>query len=548
MSSQVFVGRPYGALSGVVAALSRAQPATLFWAVLVLHVALWTLVPGLVLGNAPLDVIEGLAWGRAWELGYHKHPPLFAWVAEATMRLSGDRIWSIYLLSQLCIGITFFSVWRLGQRVLRDDRLALIAVLLLEGVYYYGIPSPEFNPLILQMALWALLAWRFHHAIVEDRQTDWLLVGILAGLDILTRYSSGVLLAALGLFLLLHPLTRRLLRSPGPYLALAVAAAIVTPHVIWLIAADFPTLGYVMDRAPKVEQGLLAHLLLPAKFLGAQLAALAPTALLFLALIWPLRRRGGTENRAGATARASDFNRAYLATVTFGPVLIAVLASSLLGVGLRSMWGAQMWAFVGVFALAWWRPANLAPVNLRRFAGFWAATAATTLVVFAAMHILQPIFFDRKKRTAFPGRDLARIVTERWHAEVGTKLPVVIGKVWAAGNVSVYSPDRPAVFIDANEQLSPWIDAARLGESGGVIVWIRRGRDAQDPWQARGWGHQFSAAVVQPPIQLPWHWHAADKRPLEVGWAILYPEHQRISRRLAAVSDSSAEDNLYNWQ
>lgn len=517
--------------------MSRMDAATLFWTALALHVALWTILPSLVLGNAPLDVIEGLAWGRAWELGYHKHPPLFAWVAESAMRLSGDRIWSIYLLSQACVGVTFYSVWRLAQRVLGDDRHALIAVLLLNGVYYYGVPTPEFNPLILQMALWALMVWLFHRAITDNRLTDWFLVGALAGLDILTRYSSGVLLAALGLFLLLHPQTRRLLRSPGPYAALAVAIAIVTPHAVWLIGADFPTLGYVIERAPKTEEGLLAHLLLPAKFLGAQLAALAPAALLLLALIWPARRRVEIGSRASTDVQSSAFDRAFLAAVTLGPVLLAVVASSLLGVGLRSMWGAQMWAFVGVCALAWLRPALL-PAGLRRFAGFWAVTALATLVVFAAMHILQPMFFDRKKRTAFPGRDLARIVTDRWNAEVGTKLPVVVGKIWVAGNVSVYSSDRPSVFIDADERLSPWINSDQLKQTGGVLLWIRRGRGAQDPWQTGNWGKRFSEAVAQPPIQLPWHWDTNGKRPLEVGWAILYPAKQIENQRLARSSDS----------
>jgi hypothetical protein len=544
MSSQVIVERPLGALEALSGSLSRLGPVRQFWAILALHVVLWTVVPSLVLGNAPLDVIEGLAWGRAWELGYHKHPPLFAWLSEATMRLSGDRIWSIYLLSQLCVGITFYSVWRLGLRVLGDPRHALIAVLLLDGVYYYGVPTPEFNPLILQMAFWASIVWLFHRAMIENRSVDWFIVGALAGLDILTRYSSGVLLASLGLFLLLHPRARHLLRGPGPYLALATTIAVAMPHLVWLVGADFPTFGYVLERAPKLEGGLLAHLLPSLKFLGAQLAALASAALLLIVLIWPWRTGDSVEG-AGTIVKSSTFDRAYLAAVSIGPVFIAVLASSLLDVGLRSMWGAQMWAFIGLFALAWWLPI-LRPAGLRRFAGFWALTALTTLAVFAVIHVVQPVFSERKKRTTFPGRDLARIVTDRWHAEVSTPLHFVVGKVWVAGNVSVYSPDRPAVFIDGDEKLSPWIQAEQIKKYGAVLLWVRRGRDARNPWMRSEWSARFNDAVIQTPIQLPWNRLYRDKRPLEIGWAILYPEDRVEGRNIASAHGRSGwGDQIY---
>jgi len=62
-----------------------------------------------------LDIIEGLAWGHERQLGYHKGPPLFAWLVELAAVLSGKQLWLIYLESQICVAVAFFGVWQLGR-------------------------------------------------------------------------------------------------------------------------------------------------------------------------------------------------------------------------------------------------------------------------------------------------------------------------------------------------------------------------------------------------------------------------------------------------
>ena len=40
------------------------------------HLVLWAALPILVCRNLQLDLVEGLALGKEWQLGYWKHPPL----------------------------------------------------------------------------------------------------------------------------------------------------------------------------------------------------------------------------------------------------------------------------------------------------------------------------------------------------------------------------------------------------------------------------------------------------------------------------------------
>ena len=97
---------------------------------------MWSVLPLLVCGNLQLDLAEGLALGREWQLGYWKHPPLPWWTAEAAYWLTGS-IYSVYLLSPLTIVACFYSVWLLARDTIGAFR-GLIAVLALEGIHFYN--------------------------------------------------------------------------------------------------------------------------------------------------------------------------------------------------------------------------------------------------------------------------------------------------------------------------------------------------------------------------------------------------------------------------
>ena len=217
--------------------------ARLFWGFALLHFALWILVPWLTCPNAPVDVIEGYAWGHEWLIGTYKHPPLQAWVLESLAVLTGRAPWAHFMASQLAILVTFIAVWRLGCRT-TDSGRALLGVLLLEGVAYYNFTTPEFNPNVLQLPFWALLAWSFHRAVKENRWFDWVLLGVWAAGGLYTKYTTLLFLGVLALVMLCHPEARRRLRGYGPYVTLGVSAVLFAPHILWFFAHAFQPLGY----------------------------------------------------------------------------------------------------------------------------------------------------------------------------------------------------------------------------------------------------------------------------------------------------------------
>src|SRR5678816_1842439 len=116
-------------LDRIVAAPGRALAV-----ILVFHTVVWTALPTLLYPNLPLDLIEALTYGREWQLGHDKLPPLPWWLVEIVYRALGHDF-AYCLLAQLTVAAALWLVW-LAATPLAGQRGALVAVLIVDGLHY----------------------------------------------------------------------------------------------------------------------------------------------------------------------------------------------------------------------------------------------------------------------------------------------------------------------------------------------------------------------------------------------------------------------------
>src|SRR6266513_1736649 len=270
-------------MPGLIATIER-RPRAAFAAFLALPVVIWTALPALLYPNLPLDLIEALTYGREWQLGYDKLPPLPWWLVELVYRTAGHDV-AYYALAQIAVVLAFAIVW-LTARELVGTVGALVAVLIIDGLHYFHCTVAKFNNDVIQLPLWAFAGYAFHAALRRRRMVHWLLLGITLGLALWAKYFVVVLAAPLVLFLLFDRDARPALATPGPFVALAVALLIMTPHLVWLVRTDFLPFAYASARAAP-SRGLLDHVLHPLMFALGQLAFLLPALLLAAAVVWP---------------------------------------------------------------------------------------------------------------------------------------------------------------------------------------------------------------------------------------------------------------------
>ncbi len=454
-----------GRLSRIVD-FARQRPGALLAWVLALHLVVWTALPILVCPNLALDLAEDLALGKEWQLGYWKHPPLPWWLADLTHRLTG-QIDSIYVLGPLVSVLCLYFVWRLAREV-ADPITALLAVLALEGIHFYNFSAVKFAHDQMQLPFWALTGWFAYRAIARQRALDWIAAGAFLALAFWSKYAAVALAATVGLILLFDPAARPSWRRPGPYLMAAAFLVVLAPNLWWLVENGFKPFFYVDDRAKEAVHWY-QFITFPLRWSASQLFFFVPTIILLAVLF------GGKFPRLPPAG--SNFARRYVTALALGPFLVTTLVAAVLGRLPVAMWGYPLWSFAPLAFLMWFPP-QLDGRRLRQFAVAFAVIFVAFPLAYAADEQLEPLVRDRQKATHFPGREMAEVVTRRWHEATGTPLRYVVGAPFAGGsgefaanNLAVYSPDHPHVMVHGDPELSPWIDLADFDRHGGVLIW-----------------------------------------------------------------------------
>jgi 4-amino-4-deoxy-L-arabinose transferase-like glycosyltransferase len=437
----------------------RFDPAHVVAVLILAQILIWTLMPWLTGRSLPLDVVsDGLAWGHEWQWGYYKHPPLPSWEVEAFFDAFGDI--GPYLLSQISIGLTYLFVYLLG-RELMAPRWAAAGTLLVACVYYFSVPTPEFNHNVAQMPLWAAAIYVYRRAITSPRIIWWLPLGAVGGIALLTKYAAGVLLLTILLHMLWDSRRRAVFLSARPYLALIVCCLVVAPHLAWLTHNHFTTISYAAHRAGETR-GIVSRVAAPFRFLLSQLLDISP-ALLVAALagfLAPNSLRG----------LVPDEKLRFLAFFTFAPALLAAFLSLAMGLGLRDMWGAPMWNLTGLLIVAA-SEARWPQVRWPRLMGLIAAAFILLPAAYVLSTSTVPAMEGKPSRIQWPDRTLAAALETAYVRESGVSLRIVAADGWLGGLVAMRATSRPSVFTDGSMREAPWITPDRLSREGALVVW-----------------------------------------------------------------------------
>ncbi|MFA6264769.1 MAG: glycosyltransferase family 39 protein [Pseudolabrys sp.] len=495
--------------SSTILAAVAAAPGRVFAVFAVLHVFVWTALPDLLYPNLPLDLIEALTYGREWQLGYDKLPPLPWWLVEAA-NLTLGHDFAYYLLAQASV-VAALAVVYVMARPLAGPLGALAAVLIVDGLHYLNYTSAKFNHDVVQLPFWALAGYALHRGLRLGRLRDWVLLGLAVGISLWAKYFVVVLVAPMVAFALVDADARKALLTPGPYIAAAVALAVMAPHLVWLVNNDFLPFAYAEHRA-ELPRGWYDHLWHPFKFAIGQLFFLIPSLLIAAPLFWPRKKDG----EAPLVAAADAFDMRIVTWLAFGPFVVVLLLGLVSGRGAIAMWGYPLWLFLGLWLVLVARR-RIEGSRLARIAVTWAIVFAALAGAFVTNYEILPRFDHRYRAVFFPGEALAREISARYRAVTGQPPVYVIGTMWDGGNIGHYAPSHPRVLIDGKPERAPWIDLNDLRARGAVIVWTDAALDAVPPVYRT----IAPDAAVQPSFTLPYRRGPGH---IAIGWAILLPK------------------------
>jgi len=401
-----------------------------FYIFVLAHLIFWTLIPSITNHNLPLDTIEALAWGSNLDWGFNKHPPLSAFFPEVFYQIFGSQDWVYYLLSQIFVIVSFYYVFKFSNEIFNNKILGLISILLIEGIYFYNFTTPEFNVNVCQLPFWSLTvyySWKIYNG-KEIKFLDCFLVGLFAAFGFLSKYLFLYLLVSIDLLFIYLIFFKKERKFDFKYLiTIEVFLVVLVPHFIWLYNNDFITITYGLARTGLEQSSFIDHIKFPVIFFFKQVGILIP----FLILFWLLIKK------VKLSLNFKDKKLLFLLAINILPIFLIFLTSLITGSKIRTMWMTPFYLFFGTLTVYLFK----AQINLKKLKPF--------LVGFIFFFFLSPVLYayisisKDDKRTDYPGKEIAVKTQYAWDQQFNSKINIVLGDEWNAGNLSYHLKSRP---------------------------------------------------------------------------------------------------------
>jgi 4-amino-4-deoxy-L-arabinose transferase-like glycosyltransferase len=213
-------------------------------------------------------------WSKHLAASYTDKGPGIAWLIAAGTSVFGDTPFGVRWLGVLMCAGTGWQIFRLAQR-LYDDRTALWALVITCVIPIFGVGTVIMTIDTPSVFCWAWAANVFWTALETGKVRHWFGLGLIIGAGFLAKFTNGVQLGCIGLFLLWSAPHRKFIFSRQS-LALAVAFGLCSLPVIWWNYS----VGWLQVEAVHSRSGVKnsfgIHPLQLIQFLGEQIGIISP--------------------------------------------------------------------------------------------------------------------------------------------------------------------------------------------------------------------------------------------------------------------------------
>lgn len=253
--------------------------------------------------NGPLNLGPDEAhyweWSRRLDISYYSKGPMIAYLIYAGTYIFGDNVFGIRIMAVLFSVLSSLLLYKLIKEMYDNVPAAAFGSLLFQIIPLYapfGIIFSIDSPFIF---FWILSLYLFWVAVnkaepllsvsnlskssppklISDYKA-WLLLGIVAGLGLMTKYTMAFFFLC-GFLFLLFTEKRHLLKTLNPYLALLTALLIFSPVIIWNIQNDWVALRHTAGHVG-ISEGFKLSFKSFSEFLGSQIGVITPVIFLMM--------------------------------------------------------------------------------------------------------------------------------------------------------------------------------------------------------------------------------------------------------------------------
>jgi 4-amino-4-deoxy-L-arabinose transferase-like glycosyltransferase len=227
------------------------------------------------------DESQYWAWAQDPAFGYPSKPPLLAWLLTGVHHLCGDDEWCTRSPAPIIYAATSLTIYFLAAGLF-DARVGLWAAIVAAfapGIVFSSRIISTDVPLLL---FWAVALLAYVNILKEPQQRWGIILGICLGLGLLSKYAMIYFIPGMLLAALVSPRAREALRQPAMWLALPIAAIVVSPNIAWNLVNSFATIrhtgGLVLGEPFQPSAGRALE------FLASQFAVMGPIVFMVMIL------------------------------------------------------------------------------------------------------------------------------------------------------------------------------------------------------------------------------------------------------------------------
>ena len=276
-----------------------------------------------------------------------------------------------------------------------------------------------------------------------------MLTGITGALGVLTHYSFVFIILSLFVYFILF-IKKDKKKIIYFLVSLSCFIIILIPHLHWLFENNFQTINYAFNRTGIENKNLFNHLLNPTLFILKQIGILS----LFFAVLFLIISIRKIKKIKFYT---HENKKLFLLGVNLLPVVLVFFVSLISGAKIRTMWMATFYLFFGLLFFYYLK--NI--VNLNKVKNFFYTICF--LFFLSPITYLYVSISNDYKRTDFPGKEIARLVQNKWEDNFVNEIKIVVGDEWSAGNLSYHLYSRPIWMNDLKN------NASNIKNNQGVI-------------------------------------------------------------------------------
>ncbi len=314
-------------------------------------------------------------WTRFLSTGFFDHPPMVALIARFFALFTGGTVITVKLVPLLAnLGVTVFMLL-LAKEYCRKTSSFYLALAVLNGTLLFGVVLLLLTPDAPQMLFWSAGLYVGYIVFFKKSKIAWLILGVICGLGLLSKYIFILFIGSLFLFMLFDRAARKFFTTPYPYLSLLIAFLVFLPNILWNASH-----GYV-SYLFQIEHGLGSQSWPGFKYfweyIGGQTGLLSPILwfmMVYIAIITVVKQRN--------TSRML-----FLLSFFIVPVLFFTYSS--ISKKVEANWAAPAYLAGTLLLLIWWEALTAEQVWARRIT-IIAVVISLVLTFVVYVHIICP--------------------------------------------------------------------------------------------------------------------------------------------------------------